>query len=86
MESQPHGRRKAIEYVWRQPDTLLTVSEKQSIAAALAKGTDDTATSLFVAPFPEQWVGALMEFIAGVLPVYDKSFGCTAGRLSPLWA
>ena len=67
--SQPHGRKEAIEFVWRQPDKHLTLLEKQSIAAALAKGTDDTATSLFVAPCPEQWVGALKEFIAGLLSV-----------------
>ncbi len=72
MRRQPHGRKEAIEFVWRQPDTLLTLSEKQSIAAALAKDTDDTASSLFVAPYPEQWVGALKELIAGVLPVSGK--------------
>lgn len=50
----------------------MTLSEKQSIAAALAKDTDDTASSLFVVPYPDQWVGALKEFIAGVLPVSGK--------------
>ena len=79
MESQPHGRKEAIEFVWRQTDTLLTLSEKQSIAAALTKGTDDTA-----APFPEQWVGALKEFVAGVLRISSSLWLHSWQTLTPL--
>jgi len=59
MEVRPNGRKEAIEFVWRQPDAALTLSQKQSITAALAKDSDETATLYFLAPLSEQWVGTL---------------------------
>ncbi len=59
MEVRPKGRKEAIEFVWRQPDAALTVSQKQSVTAALAKDTDETASLYFLAPLPTQWVGTL---------------------------
>jgi len=59
MEVRPNGRKEAIEFVWRQPDAALTLSQKHSITAALAKDTDETASLYFVAPLSEQWVGTL---------------------------
>ncbi len=74
MDIKPNGRKEAIEFVWRQPDTALTPSQKQSITAALAKDTDDTASLYFLAPRLEQWVGTLKELLAptGILPVGGK--------------
>ncbi len=59
MEVRPSGRKEAIKFVWRQPDAGLTLSQKQSITAALAKDTDETASLYFLAPLPKQWVGTL---------------------------
>ena len=53
------GRKEAIEFVWRQPNAALTLSQKQSIIAALAKDTNETASLYFLAPLSEQWVGIL---------------------------
>ena len=74
MDSKPSCRKDAIEFVWRQPDTALTYSQKQSIAAALAKDTDHTASLYFLAPLPEQWLGTHKELLApaGTLPVCGK--------------
>jgi len=54
MEVRPNGRKEAIEFVWRQPDAALTLSQKHSITAALAKDTDETTSLYFVAPLSEQ--------------------------------
>ena len=64
MEVRPNGRKEAIEFVWRQPDAALTLSQKQSITAALAKDTDETASLYFLAPLSEQWVGILKGLLA----------------------
>ena len=74
MDLKPNGRKEATKFVWRQPDTVLTPSQKQSINVALAKDTDGTAKLYFLAPRPEQWVGTLKELLApaGILPVSGK--------------
>ena len=59
MEVRPNGRKEAIEFVWRQPDAAVTLLQKQSITAALAKDTDETASLYFLAPLSEHWVGIL---------------------------
>ncbi|DBA96438.1 TPA: hypothetical protein ACH3X1_015330 [Trebouxia sp. C0004] len=63
MEVRPNGRKEAIGFVWNQPDAALTLSQKQSITAALAKDTDETASLYFLAPVLEQWVGTLKELL-----------------------
>ena len=63
MEVRPNGQKEAIEFVWRQPGAALTLSQKQSITAALAKDTDETASFYFLAPLSEQWVGTLKEML-----------------------
>jgi len=76
MDSKPSCRKDAIEFVWRQPDAALTSTQKQSIAAALAKDTDHTASLYFLAPIPEQWLGTLKELLAptGTLLVCGKLY------------
>lgn len=73
MEVRPNGRKQAIEFVWRQPDAALTLSQKQSITAALAKDTDETASLYFLAPLSEQWVGTLKGLLepTGLTPRLD---------------
>jgi len=63
MDVRPNGRKEAVEFVWRQPDAAFTLSQKQSITAALAKDTDETASLYFLAPLSEQWVGTLKGLI-----------------------
>ena len=63
MDGRPNGRKKAIEFVWRQPDADLTLSQKQTIVAALAKDTDETATLYFLSPLSENWVCTLKRSI-----------------------
>ncbi len=74
MVTRPTGVDDAIEFVWGQPETTLTLSQKESIAAALAKETDVVARRFFLAPLAEQWVGTLKKLIepAGSFPVFGK--------------
>jgi len=82
MDVRPNGRKEAIEFVWRQPDAALTLSQKQSITAALAKDTDETASLYFLAPQPEQWVGTLKKLIepTGTFHCAAK-FACISTKL-----
>ncbi|KAL0034237.1 hypothetical protein WJX77_004781 [Trebouxia sp. C0004] len=88
MEVRPNGRKEAIEFVWRQPDAALTLSQKQSITAALAKDTDATATLYFLAPLSEQWVGTLKGLleptgISGATASVDDSIGVMQALFAP---
>lgn len=67
---------EAVAYVWTLPDTVLRLSEEQSIAAALAEKTDVVAIRYFSSPDPEHWVGTLKELLkpAGILPS-SETFG-----------
>lgn len=56
MEVRPNGRKQAIDFVWGLSNDALTTSQKDSISAALADKTDETASLYFLAPVPEQWV------------------------------
>ena len=70
MGSKPTNREEALEFVWQQPDTTLTFSHKQQLAAFFVKGTDQTAQLSFRGP-AEGWVGTLKQLLesAGTSPV-----------------
>ena len=64
-----------IKFVWRQTDAALTLSQKASIAAALAEETDVVARTYFLAPLSEHWLVTLKKLTepAGNVPVCSQA-------------
>lgn len=94
MVNKPSTVDEALAYVWALPDTALRLSEKQSIAAALAEKADAVARRYFSSPDPEHWVGTLKELLkpAGILPsseafgyFWHTHFSCPEGHENTSW-
>ncbi len=82
MITRPTGVDDAIKFVWKQPDTVLKSSEKQSLNAILAHNTDVVAARYFSAPQPEVWVDTLKKLLepTGISQCAAK-FACTITKL-----
>jgi len=87
MITRPTDVDDAIKFVWKQPDTILTSSEKQSLNAILAHNTDAVAARYFSAPQPEDWVDTLKTLLepTGISQCATR-FACTFIKLLSVYS